>query len=181
MTPEDLHQDTLRRLVQRKAEALRIAAGHRQLQAEAKAAGDAGIARQLGMLAAHMEQAAALAEAERRDRIAVYTKLQGGRQARASSVAARQKQAELDDAKVAELFRNAFRAGMGRVGLQAAAMRSIGVKEDRLRERLISAQQAANKRLQRQLSAELESLTIQTARCTVHRAGKWLEQHRESG
>lgn len=181
MTPEDLHQIALRGLAQRKTEALRMAAGHRRLQAEAKAAGDTDTARTLGMLAAHLEQSAALAEAERRDRSAAYTKLQAGRKARESSMAARQKQAEQDAAAVAELFKSAWRSGMGRVGLQAAAMSLLAEKERRLQDKLITAQQVGNKPEQRRLSAALVALQRQGVLCTVHRAGEWLKQRRESG
>lgn len=72
ITPDQLHARAVADCERRKAWSLRMAAHHREKQAEAKAAGELGIARTLGMLAANLEQSAALAEAERRDRIARF-------------------------------------------------------------------------------------------------------------
>jgi hypothetical protein len=74
MSPDELHARALEDLRRRKAGNLRIVAHHRAAAAEAKAHGEAGIARTLGMLAAHLEQGAALAEAEARDREARHAK-----------------------------------------------------------------------------------------------------------
>lgn len=74
MTPDELHALAAARLRKVKAESLRVAGERRRAQAEAQAAGEAGIARQLGMLAVHAEQAAALAEAELRDRAARHAR-----------------------------------------------------------------------------------------------------------
>lgn len=76
ITPDELAQRAADELAQRKAESLRVAAHHRALQAEAAAHGDKATARTLGLLAAHLEQSAALAEAERRDRAARLAKSQ---------------------------------------------------------------------------------------------------------
>jgi len=181
VTPEDLHQDTLRRLVQRKTEAQRIAAARRRLQAEAMAAGDAGTARQLGMLAAHMEQAAALAEAERRDRIAGNAKLQGGRKARASSASMRAAQANADAFKVAEPFKSAYRDGMGGKALMDAAKALLAERDRKARDRLSLALAVGNKGLEDQLQAELENIKRQIKCCTRHYAQRWLQQPHNTG
>jgi hypothetical protein len=73
---DELAQRAADEPAQRKAESLRVAAHHRALQAEAAAHGDKTTARTLGMLAAHLEQSAALAEAEIRDRAAKAAKWQ---------------------------------------------------------------------------------------------------------
>lgn len=74
LTLEELHARRVAELEQDKAGHLRQAKLLRTKQAEAKAGGDLEIARKLGMLAAHHEQAAALAEAEKRDRTAKLEK-----------------------------------------------------------------------------------------------------------
>lgn len=74
ITPDELAQRAADELAQHKGESLRVAARHRALQAAAH--GDKTTARTLGMLAAHLEQAAALAEAQRRDRAARLAKWQ---------------------------------------------------------------------------------------------------------
>lgn len=89
MTPEDLHARAVAELDRRKAGALRLARHHRQKQTEAKAAGEVDLARQLGMLAAHLEQSAALAEAEMRDRTVRYAK--GQRTAKNRDLARRER------------------------------------------------------------------------------------------
>jgi hypothetical protein len=76
ITPEELHRRAVDELGRRKAECLRIAKNHRRLQAEAAQAGDKGISTTLGMLAANLEQTAALAEAEIRDRATKAAKWQ---------------------------------------------------------------------------------------------------------
>jgi hypothetical protein len=85
MSPDDLHARTLADLRQRKAGNLRVAAHHRARAAEAKAHGEPGIARTLGMLAAHLEQAAALAEAEAREREARQAKWKRAEGSRAAA------------------------------------------------------------------------------------------------
>jgi hypothetical protein len=70
ITPNELARRTDERLIQRKTEGMRMAKLHRASQAAHAAAGDKDTARTLGLLAAHLEQSAALAEAERRDRAA---------------------------------------------------------------------------------------------------------------
>jgi hypothetical protein len=75
ISPDELHARAVADCERRKSSALSMAAHHRQKQSEAKAAGDAEIARSLGMLAVYFEQSAALAEAERRDRIARFQRL----------------------------------------------------------------------------------------------------------
>lgn len=104
--------------------------------------------------------------------------VEGRRAARESSKAARREQADADAAPLAELFAAAWRSGMGRVGLQAAAMAELRERERRLRDKLITAQQVGNKPEQRRLSAQLQALQRQTVLCTLHRAGKWLQRHR---
>lgn len=89
MSPDDLRALALAELQQRKAEALRVAREHRQRAAEARAAGEPGIARTLGLLAAHLEQVAALAEAERRDRIARHARAERAEAAREAARAPR--------------------------------------------------------------------------------------------
>ena len=96
--------------------------------------------------------------------------------ARTASKAARQAQAEHDAVLVAELFAAAWRQGLGRVGLQAAAAAVLREREHRLQEQLITAQQVGNKALQRQHSAGLQALQRLGVLCTLHRAGKWLQQ-----
>jgi hypothetical protein len=177
MTAEDLHRRSLRELEERRDGARRVAAGHRVLQAEAKEAGDASIARNLGMLAAHMEQKAALAEAERRDRIARHDKLQGGQKARAASKAARAGQAAQAEALLAELFAATWRAGMRRVRLAAAALAELAERDQRLRDRLATAMEVGNRPETRRLQSQVAALERQRALCTAHRAGKWLQQH----
>lgn len=80
LAPGELAQRLAQRqadeLASRKAESLRVAAHHRRLRAEAAAHGDKETARTLGMLAAHLEQSAALAEAEIRDRATKRAKAQ---------------------------------------------------------------------------------------------------------
>lgn len=180
MTPEELHAQACEQLQRRKQEALRLGAVYRSDKAQAEAAGETGIAKTLGLLAANMEKSAALAEAEQRDRSARHDKHRVGRKARASSIERRQEQARQDAARMAALFKRACRPKMGRQALQAAAMALIGQIERELRDKLITAQQAENQLLQRQHSGALASLQRQAQLCTVHRAGKWLEQHRTS-
>lgn len=97
--------------------------------------------------------------------------------ARAVSKAARVKQATAEAAALTDVFKAAYSAGMGRTKLQAAAVVGLRTREQLLREKLTTAQQAGNKKLQRQLSAELTSVDRQVVLCTVHRAGRWLQQH----
>lgn len=101
---------------------------------------------------------------------------EGQHKAREASKAARRTQAETDATQVAELFAAAWRAGMGRVGLQAAAAAELRERERRLTERLITVQQAGNKPEQRRISAALQAVARQSVLCTLHRAGKWLQQ-----
>jgi hypothetical protein len=168
-------------LAAKRDDALQQVAGIRRTIDKAEASGLSQFAGTLGLLVTQLENQAAWLDAERRNCIAAQAKLQGGRKARASSIAARQRQADTDAAQVAGLFKSAWRDGMGRVKLQAAAVALIAEKEQHLRAKLITAQQVDNKRLQRQHSAELESLKRQTLLCTKHRAGMWLKEPRESG
>ncbi len=70
MSPEELQLRAVEELSQRKAFHLRLAQLRRVDQAAYTAHGDRDTARTAGLLAAHHEQAAALAEAELRDRAA---------------------------------------------------------------------------------------------------------------
>ncbi|MBN8510131.1 MAG: hypothetical protein J0L57_16160 [Burkholderiales bacterium] len=172
MSPDELQAHTLAELERHKVHALRVAAQHRAEQAAAKAAGETGIVRTLGVLIDRYEAAAMRAELQRRDRVAAH----GGRKARASSKAARQAQAGADAVKLEDLFAAAWRHGMGRVKLQAAAADELNRREERLREQLIAMQEVGNKAGQRRLSSQLEQLRRQGVLCTVHRAGKWIQR-----
>jgi regulator of protease activity HflC (stomatin/prohibitin superfamily) len=68
MSPEELQKRAVEELSRRKAFHLRLAQQRRADQAAHMAHGDRDTARTAGLLAAHHEQAAALAEAELRDR-----------------------------------------------------------------------------------------------------------------
>lgn len=76
LTIEQLHERGLADVVKRRDEHAQQARDKRQRQAEAKAHGADDLARSLGMLAVYHEQGAALAEAERRDRIARHERWQ---------------------------------------------------------------------------------------------------------
>jgi hypothetical protein len=168
-------------LAAQRDDALRQAASIRRTIERAEASGLSQLAGTLGLLVMQLENQARWLDAERRDCIATLAKADGRRKARAASIQTRQEQAAADAAKLAGLFENAWRHGMGRVGLQAAAMQLIAQKERHLQDRLTTALEVGNKRLQRLHAAELESLNRQTVLCTLHRAGKWLKEHRESG
>jgi hypothetical protein len=74
MSPDELHAAMLANLERRKRHALRMARHHRDLATKATAAGETEMASTLRLLAANLEAAAALAEAERRDREACHAK-----------------------------------------------------------------------------------------------------------
>jgi hypothetical protein len=97
--------------------------------------------------------------------------------ARTTSKATRAAQADADARMVAGVFAAAYRPGMGRVGLQAAAAGVLKQREAAERDRLLLAQAAGNKMMARRYSAALQALQRQALFITVHRAGKWLQQH----
>lgn len=111
MSPDDLHARMLAECERRKSESLRVAREHRQRAAEAREAGDLDIARTLGMLAAHLEQSAALAEAERRDRIARHAKGKRAEAARAAASAPRPSRADPLRAAILDALRPLKRGG----------------------------------------------------------------------
>jgi hypothetical protein len=76
ITPEELDRRAVEELAQRKDDLLRLAKLRRADQAAHMAHGDRDTARTAGLLAAHHEQAAALAEAEVRDRATKRAKAQ---------------------------------------------------------------------------------------------------------
>lgn len=98
-------------LVRRKAEALRLAAHHRNAQAEATAAGDPEIARRLGMLAAHKELIAALSEAEIRDRAAKSNARRSIQQKQQAASKPRPKRAPLVKIRITNMMLLEKRAG----------------------------------------------------------------------
>lgn len=97
--------------------------------------------------------------------------------ARSSSKKARQAQAATDADRVAAFFAAAYRPGMGRIQLQAAAIGVLRDQEQREKDRLAAMQQVDNRSGARQASAALAALQKQTALVTLHRAGKWLKDH----
>lgn len=111
MKPDDLHERVLLALRQRKAAALRLARGHRQRAAEAAGAGDAQRARTLALLAAHLEQVGALAEAEIRDRIARHARYQRAQAARVAAKKPRPRRADPLRAAVLEALAPLKRSG----------------------------------------------------------------------
>ncbi|WP_119286336.1 hypothetical protein [Azohydromonas sediminis] len=76
LTFEQLHERMVAECERLRDAQAQQARHHRALQAKAKAHGEHDIALKLGMLAANLEQSAALAEAERRDRIASFERWQ---------------------------------------------------------------------------------------------------------
>lgn len=169
-------QDYLAWLAAQRDDQRRQAAGVQRSQAKAEAAGLSELAGSLGLVAMMLEETAARLEAEHRDLTAKFQKQRGEHMARDASKATRAAQAEHDAALVAELFAAAWCQGLGRVGLQAAAAELLRQREHAMQERLITAQQVGNKRLQRQHSAGLQALQRLGVLCTLHRAGKWLQQ-----
>lgn len=103
---------------------------------------------------------------------------EGRRNAREVSKAARRAQADADAATVAGVFADAYRPGMARTGLQAAAAALIKRREQDERDRLLLAQAAGNKAVARRCSAALQALQRQALLITVHRAGEWLKKRR---
>ena len=100
--------------------------------------------------------------------------------ARNASKDARKRQAEADMAKIEPLLEKAYRPGMGRVALQAAAVSILKSQEQRQCERLQAMQSVDNKSGARRESSQLSNLQKQLALLTPHRAGAWLKR-RENG
>jgi hypothetical protein len=169
-------QDYLDWLVAQRDDQRRQAAGVQRQQAKAEAAGMSQLAGSLGLLVMMIEKTAEHLDAEHRDCAAKFKKQRGESRARDVSKTTRQAQAAHEAAQVAELFAAAWCQGLGRVGLQAAAAELLRQREHAMQERLITAQQVGNKRLQRQHSAGLQALQRLGVLCTLHRAGKWLQQ-----
>lgn len=155
---------------------LRQAEGVRRTQTKAEAGGHSQAAGSFGLVVMHLESEAARLDAELQICLAEQAKLQGRRKARDSSKEARGRQAVFDAATVAPVFAAAWRAGMGRIGLHAAAVDELCRREQLLRDKLITAQEVDNKTLQRRLSSELQGLQRQRLLCTERRAREWLEQ-----
>jgi hypothetical protein len=177
MTPEELHAHTLQALERRKQESLRLTALYRGEKAQAEAAGQTSIAKTLGLLAANMEKAAALAEAERRDRITRHDTLQAGRKARDSSKATRQDTAARAHAAVETLFAQVWRSGMGKVSLAAAAKAELDRRENKLRDELSVFLSVRNKRGERRAQRDIAEIEKQRALCGPHYAESWRKRH----
>jgi hypothetical protein len=159
----------------------RQAQGIRRNAAKAEAAGNRQLAGTFGLAAMHLDSEAARLDAELQNHIAAQAKLAVRRKARASSIEKRQKQADAYAAKVDELFTAVWRAHMGRVALEKAALAELDQREKRLTERVSTALEVGNVSLQKRLQSEKNRLEGQRACCTAHFVRSWLKHHRKTG